>query len=165
MTSASTHPHVTRVAVVGAGLAGLSAALRLACAGHQVRVYEASAKVGGCCATSQLGGYTFNDGALYVALPEILDRAFERLALDRAAQLPLRKMTTPQCTVFPHGTRITLGNALAVQVDSPHGAADARVDEGADPGAMRAQLAQLLQRWRPLMDLLTGELVLQPFSA
>lgn len=40
-----------RVAVVGAGLAGLTCAWRLRQAGHRVRVYEASDRVGGRCWT------------------------------------------------------------------------------------------------------------------
>lgn len=37
----------TRVAVVGAGIAGLTAAYRLAQAGLQVTVFESESKVGG----------------------------------------------------------------------------------------------------------------------
>lgn len=38
-----------KIHVIGAGLAGLSAAVRLAYAGHQVTVYESSGKAGGRC--------------------------------------------------------------------------------------------------------------------
>ncbi len=38
-----------RVHVVGAGLAGLAAAVELAAGGHQVRLYEATGQAGGRC--------------------------------------------------------------------------------------------------------------------
>ncbi len=42
-------PDTGRVHVIGAGLAGLAAAVELAAAGHRVRLYEASAQAGGRC--------------------------------------------------------------------------------------------------------------------
>jgi protoporphyrinogen oxidase len=44
------------IGVVGGGLAGLAAAYRLRQAGHEVRVFEASADVGGLAATYETGG-------------------------------------------------------------------------------------------------------------
>lgn len=46
-----------------------------------VEVYEAGAKAGGCCATTRVAGYIFDDGALFVALPGLLDALFALLAL------------------------------------------------------------------------------------
>jgi phytoene dehydrogenase-like protein len=146
-----------RIAVVGGGLSGLSAALRLSRAGHRVTLYEAGDKLGGCCATTDVQGYRFNDGAMYVALPEIIDRAFDQLRLDREALLPLRKIAATQTTRLPDGTVITLTDGLGVTVHSSRGHAQA-----AD---LEQQLAALLARWRPVMDLLSNELVTQPFSA
>lgn len=145
-----------KIAVVGGGLSGLSAALRLSRAGHRVALYEAGDKLGGCCATTDVQGYRFNDGALYVALPEIIDRAFDQLRLDREALLPLKKIAATQTTRLPDGTVITLTDGLGVKVHSPRGHAQA--------AGLEQQLAALLARWRPMMDLLAGELVTQPLS-
>ena len=46
-----THSEPATVHVVGAGLAGLSAAVRLVQAGHRVRLYEATDQAGGRCRT------------------------------------------------------------------------------------------------------------------
>jgi oxygen-dependent protoporphyrinogen oxidase len=51
------------VAVVGAGIAGLTAAYELRKAGVAVRVFEAAKHVGGRMASIRLGGYTIDAGA------------------------------------------------------------------------------------------------------
>ncbi|GFZ85019.1 protoporphyrinogen oxidase [Nesterenkonia alkaliphila] len=50
-------------AVVGGGIAGLTAAWELACAGAQVELYEASERLGGALAPLQLGGVRVDAGA------------------------------------------------------------------------------------------------------
>lgn len=50
-------------AVVGGGIAGLTAAWELACAGAQVELYEASDRLGGALAPLQLGGVRVDAGA------------------------------------------------------------------------------------------------------
>jgi len=59
IVNAATAP---RVAIVGAGLAGLTAAYRLQQAGINAQVYEASSRVGGRCYT---GRNAFNEGQIY----------------------------------------------------------------------------------------------------
>ncbi|KAA0233536.1 MAG: FAD-binding protein [Actinobacteria bacterium] len=53
------------VAVIGAGLAGLAAARRLAAAGREPIVFEATDRVGGRQRTSELGGTVFEQGAVF----------------------------------------------------------------------------------------------------
>lgn len=60
------------VVVVGAGLAGLSAALRLAGAGRRVTVLERNADVGGRCGRLQLAGYTFDTGPTVLTMPDLI---------------------------------------------------------------------------------------------
>ena len=52
----------TDVAIVGAGLAGLTAATYLARAGRSVTVFEKSSEVGGRACTQTEGGFCFNLG-------------------------------------------------------------------------------------------------------
>jgi len=80
------------VVIVGAGLGGLSAALRLAGAGRQVTVVERSAEPGGRAGVLRRGGYSFDTGPTVLTMPELLDDALacvgERLT-DRLELLPL----------------------------------------------------------------------------
>lgn len=69
------------VAVVGAGIAGLTAATELARAGLSVRVFEARDRVGGRMASHRHAGYTMDEGAEqipthgYRAMWELIGRA------------------------------------------------------------------------------------------
>jgi phytoene dehydrogenase-like protein len=69
-------PATVDVAIVGGGLAGLTAATYLARAGKSVTLFEKAASLGGRAATSNHDGYLFNRGihALYTggATEEVL---------------------------------------------------------------------------------------------
>ena len=60
----------TRIVVVGAGLAGLTAAYRLQQAGYAAQVYEASSRIGGRCWT---GRGDFAEGQIYEHGGELID--------------------------------------------------------------------------------------------
>ncbi|WP_225032591.1 protoporphyrinogen/coproporphyrinogen oxidase [Paraburkholderia sp. XV] len=82
--------------VVGAGIAGLTAAYRLDRAGLRVTVLEANEVVGGRMGDRRVGDIAFNSGARLV-YP--FGRAFNRLIADLALQdmlIPLRHLTA-QC--------------------------------------------------------------------
>ncbi len=54
---------MTRIAVVGAGLAGLAAARELVVGGHEVVVLESTGQVGGKVRASEVGGQLVDEGA------------------------------------------------------------------------------------------------------
>ena len=74
-----------RIAVVGAGLAGLSCAYRLQQAGYAAQVYEASTRIGGRCWT---GRGDFAEGQLYEHGGELIDTG-HRAVRDLAVELGL----------------------------------------------------------------------------
>ncbi|MDG2111092.1 MAG: NAD(P)/FAD-dependent oxidoreductase [Actinomycetota bacterium] len=88
MTSSGAHrgaalPDRAEVVIVGAGLAGLSAARLLDEAGRDVVILEASDGIGGRVRTDMVNGYRLDRGfqVLLTAYPE-LDRQFDVAALD-----------------------------------------------------------------------------------
>jgi phytoene desaturase len=65
--------------IIGAGIAGLAASIRLAIKGHQVEVFEANLYPGGKLSEIQLDGYRFDAGPSLFTLPEQVEELF-RLA-------------------------------------------------------------------------------------
>jgi phytoene desaturase len=82
------------VVVVGAGLAGLSAAMRLAGAGRRVTVLEREAVPGGRAGvrvtTTPAGEYRFDPGPTVLTMPDLIADCFDALGEDMADWLSLR---------------------------------------------------------------------------
>ena len=66
----------SRVVIVGGGVGGLAAAIRLRSLGHDVAVFERNEVVGGKLATYVRDGYTFDIGPSLVTLPHLFDDVF-----------------------------------------------------------------------------------------
>ena len=62
-----------QVIVVGAGLGGLSCAIRLAAAGRDVTVLERADRPGGRAGRFEQGGYEFDTGPTVLTAPELID--------------------------------------------------------------------------------------------
>ncbi len=80
------------VAVVGGGLAGLSAACVLAARGHSVTLFEKNSWVGGKAAVYRADGFRFDMGPTILTLPSVLHRIFaeaEKSLADYLELIPL----------------------------------------------------------------------------
>jgi phytoene desaturase len=67
-----------KIIVIGAGIGGMCAAARLARAGHQVEIYEASDRPGGKCRTEWIGRYAFDTGPSLLTIPAVYRDFFQR---------------------------------------------------------------------------------------
>lgn len=65
-----------KVVIVGAGLSGLSAALRLAGAGREVTILERESFPGGRNGLLERDGYRFDTGPTVLTMPELIEDAF-----------------------------------------------------------------------------------------
>ena len=64
------------IAIVGGGVGGLAAAIRLRHAGHPVTIFERNEQVGGKLATYERDGFTFDIGPSLVTLPHLFEEVF-----------------------------------------------------------------------------------------
>ena len=68
-----------RIAVVGGGLGGISAAASLAAEGFPVALFEKNAHLGGKLNQLELAGFRFDLGPSILILPQIFRALFERV--------------------------------------------------------------------------------------
>ena len=66
-----------KIAIVGSGVAGLAAAIRLQHKGYQVHVFEAASVPGGKMGNMKLGAYRFDTGPSLFTRPDLVDELFE----------------------------------------------------------------------------------------
>jgi phytoene desaturase len=130
--------------VIGSGVSGLACACLLAKRGYKVKVLEANNFIGGCCSTTEMDGYVFNNGAMAVIMPELLDFVFERLGVDRESVLRLRKITAPQRTYFEDGVSVTLHDNAQIKIEG----------KGVNEGQIQRDIQALLSRWDPISQAL-----------
>ena len=90
------------VVVIGAGLAGLSAACVLAARGHRVTLCDKNEWVGGKASVLQSDGYRFDMGPTILTLPSVLRRVFEEAGKNLEDYVDLIRLD-PQWRCFFEG--------------------------------------------------------------
>lgn len=108
-------PGSVDVVVVGAGLAGLTAALRLSAAGRRTLVLEASDGVGGRARTDLVDGYRIDRGfqVLNTAYPQVR-REIDLLALDVRPFVRGARVVTEQASTLVADPRSSLLGPLGL---------------------------------------------------
>lgn len=116
------------VVVVGAGLAGLSAALHLQGTGRRVTVLEKGEGPGGRAGTVHVGGFVADGGPTVLTMPEYLEEAFDAVGERLADWLTLDRVEPAYRARFADGSRISVhteGAAMEDEVRSVCGAGEA----------------------------------------
>ncbi len=97
-----------RVAVVGAGVGGLAAAIRLQALGHQVTVFERNDVVGGKLAALVRDGYTFDIGPSLLTLPHLFDDVFRAAGTSLDEHVDLIRLDPQFVYHWPDGSSLTM---------------------------------------------------------
>jgi len=117
-----------RVVVVGAGLGGLSAALRLAGAGRRVTVIEREAVPGGRAGVLEMSGFRFDTGPTVLTMPELIGDALACVDEDIGSWLDLRRVEPAYRAAFADGSSLDVIadiDAMAEQIRDAIGPRDA----------------------------------------
>jgi phytoene desaturase len=117
-----------RVVVVGAGLAGLSAALRLAGAGREVTVLERSDVPGGRNGLLERDGYRFDTGPTVLTMPDLIADALDCVGERLEDWLDLHPVDPLYRASYPDGSTLDVRSdvdAMADEIGRVCGAAEA----------------------------------------
>lgn len=100
------------VAVIGAGLGGISAAISLAAQGYRVSVYEKNPHVGGKLNHLEKEGFQFDLGPSILTLPKIFERLFESHNRRMADYVTICPVEPQWRNFFENGVTIDLYSSL-----------------------------------------------------
>src|SRR6476620_2638989 len=94
------------VVVVGAGLAGLAAALHLAGRGRAVTVVERAEHPGGRVGRLDVGGYRIDTGPTVLTMPEIIEETLGAVGESLQNRLELIEVDPAYRASFADGSQI-----------------------------------------------------------
>jgi phytoene desaturase len=134
-----------RIAVIGAGVGGLAAAVRLAHAGHAVTVFEAAAAPGGKCGRVERDGFAWDSGPSLLTMPWVLRELFADTGAPLEDELELLRVEPVTRYSFADGSRVELSADLpsameALEAWSPGSGADWTRFLGTCAGMWRASV-------------------------
>ena len=95
-----------KIGIIGAGVAGLAAAVRMASRGHTVTVFEANTYPGGKLSEIRLGDYRFDAGPSLFTMPMYIDELYEVAAPVKTPRLPYERLPVVCHYFWEDGTRL-----------------------------------------------------------
>ncbi|WP_341973954.1 phytoene desaturase family protein [Microbacterium sp. LWO13-1.2] len=151
---------MSRVVVIGAGVAGLATAGLLARDGHEVVVLEKSAQVGGRAGSIERDGFRFDTGPSWYLMPRVFDHFFAMMGTRTERELGMT-MLDPGYRVFSEPSDDA---ASAGAVTIPRGAeAVSRLFEDMEAGA-GASLRRYLSSARHTSEMAEKHFLYNPFT-
>ncbi|WP_030783801.1 phytoene desaturase family protein [Streptomyces sp. NRRL S-920] len=146
---------MARIVVIGAGMGAMTAAARLAVAGHRVVVYERGRTYGGSLGVVERDGFVFDTGPGLLQLPAVYRDVFVKTGKEPLEQCVQLSQVEPAVRhVFADGTTTDLPNASRAGVGE---ALDAALGDGAG-----ARWAAFMNRARETWDRTRRPLLEEP---
>ncbi|RYE18696.1 MAG: phytoene desaturase [Sphingobacteriales bacterium] len=112
--------------IIGAGIAGIATAMRLAVKGYEVEVFEANSHPGGKLAEFEQQGYRFDAGPSLFTMPQYVDELFTLAGKNPRDYFNYQKLNTVCNYFYEDGTRINafaditrLAQEIAQKTDTP----------------------------------------------
>lgn len=98
--------------VIGAGLAGMAVALRLAVRGWRVNVFENDATLGGKMNRWESGGFRFDTGPSLITMPSVFEDLFAAAGEKMAEHVRLQAVDPLARYLFPDGRQLEMSAVL-----------------------------------------------------
>lgn len=95
-----------KIGIIGAGIAGLAAAVRFASRGHEVHVYEANDSPGGKLSEFSIGAYRFDAGPSLFTMPQYVDELFHLAGEAPSAHFQYERLPVVCHYFWEDGTRL-----------------------------------------------------------
>ncbi|MGI0107734.1 phytoene desaturase family protein [Salinimicrobium sp. WS361] len=100
---------MSKIAVIGAGFSGLSAAAYLGAAGHEVHLFEKNSTAGGRARQLQTsGGYTFDMGPSWYWMPDVFEKFFGDFGYKVQELYKLDLLDPSFEVVFPQNEKLSI---------------------------------------------------------
>jgi phytoene desaturase len=96
-----------KAVIIGAGVAGIAAAVRLAIKGYKVQVFEANATPGGKLSEINQGGFRFDAGPSLLTLPHYIDELFELAGKNPSDYFRYQQLDVVCKYFYEDGTKLT----------------------------------------------------------
>ncbi len=141
-----------RIAVIGSGFAGLSAACCLAQKGFEVTLFEKNDSIGGRARQFKSAGFTFDMGPSWYWMPDVFEAFLQRFGHRSEDFFELKKLDPGFVIHFENGKNLTVPAELPAIYD---------VFESLEPGSA-AKLRSFLQEAAYKYEVGMRDLVYQP---
>jgi phytoene desaturase len=117
-----------RVAIIGAGMGGLAAAIRLRLMGFDVEVFEKNEQPGGRVGRLRKGGFTFDTGPTLLLMTDVYHDLFAAAGRDLGEEIELTKLDPNYRVHFGDGDSIKVSSNLPALIPELE-----RVEPGVTP--------------------------------
>lgn len=101
------HTVRSKVIIIGSGIAGMAAAIRLATKGHDVEVFEAADTPGGKLAEFSEAGFRFDMGPSLFTRPDLVEELFREAGVDMEGRFRYLRLEEANRYFWDDGTRVT----------------------------------------------------------
>lgn len=101
-----------KIAIIGAGFSGLSAACELAHKGHDVTVLDKLDTVGGRARKFQENGFTFDMGPTWYWMPDVFDHFFEKYGKKRSDYYDIERINPGYSIYFDKNDSVSVPETM-----------------------------------------------------
>ena len=157
----NTHLMSLKAIIIGSGIGGIASAIRLACQGYEVTVFEKNAFAGGKLSSFSLGDYRFDVGPSLFTMPQFVDALFELAGENPRDHFNYKRKSVGCQSFWEDGMRLKAygdTHAFLAEVEKQLHVPKKRLQKYLDKAAMKYNrtkalfLEQSLHKWQTYLS-------------